>query len=282
MPELPEVHALAGDLESRLRGLSVQRLDVLAFHALKTFDPPPTALTGQTVEQVGRHGKFLDLQIGNLHLIIHLALAGWIRWRDQAPTSMPSRKSPIAARLVTENGSGIDITEAGTRKGLALHIVTEPSEVPGIADLGPDALDVTEAQFSQILQAAGRSPIKKVLRKQSVIAGIGNAYSDEILHRAKMSPFQPAAMKPDDAAALYTAMRQSLQEALTRAEGQAASELKKEKKSGLRVHGRFGEPCPECGDTIKQVVYSDSSFQYCPGCQNNGKAFSDRGIDRLL
>ncbi|GFZ97946.1 Fpg/Nei family DNA glycosylase [Nesterenkonia alkaliphila] len=282
MPELPEVHALAIDLESRLKGRVVQRLDVLAFYALKTFDPPVTALAGQVVQRVDRHGKFLDLLIGGLHLTIHLSLAGWIRWRDKAPAGMPSRKSPIAARLVLEGGTGLDITEAGTHKGLALHIVRNPSEVPGIAQLGPDALEIDEAGFAEILQAAGRAQLKGVLRKQSIIAGIGNAYSDEILHAAKMSPFRPANMGAEDTARLYAAMRQTLQEAIARAEGQPASELKKEKKTALRVHGRFGEPCPECGETIKQVVYSGSSFQYCPACQNEGKTFSDRGIDRLL
>lgn len=282
MPELPEVHALAVDCESRLAGSRVDRLDVLAFHALKTFDPPVTALSGQTVLRVDRYGKWLDIVIGEQHLVIHLSLAGWIRWRDKAPAGMPSRKSPIAARLVLEDGTGLDITEAGTHKALALHIVRDPAEVPPISMLGPDALALDEAEFAAILQSAGRGKIKKVLTKQSIIAGIGNAYSDEILHAAKMSPFQPADMKHDDAAGLYAAMRETLLAALARAEGQPASELKREKKSGLRVHGRFGEPCPACGDTIKQVVYSGSSFQYCPTCQNEGKSFSDRGIDRLM
>lgn len=282
MPELPEVHALAVDLESRLTGRRVDRLDVLAFHALKTFDPPVSALAGQRVQRVDRHGKFLDLVIGDLHVVIHLSLAGWIRWREKAPTGMPSRKSPIAARLVLEDGSGIDITEAGTRKALALSIVRDPAEVPRVAKLGPDALGINEAEFVEILKAAGRGRIKSVLRQQSIIAGIGNAYSDEILHVAKMSPFHPADMTQHDAARLFTAMRETLQDAISRAEGHSASELKKEKKPAMRVHGRFGEACPECGDTIKQVVYSDSSFQYCPTCQNQGKAFSDRGMDRLL
>lgn len=282
VPELPEVHALAVDLESRLKGRQVDRLDVLAFHSLKTFDPPASALAGEAVQGVGRHGKFLDFLIGGLHLTIHLSLAGWIRWREKAPSGMPSRKSPIAARLVLDDGAGIDIIEAGTRKALALHIVRDPAEVPGIEKLGPDALEIDEAGFAEILGTAGRARIKNVLTKQSIIAGIGNAYSDEILHAAKMSPFQPAKMGPDDVAGLYAAMRRTLQEASARAEGSPASELKKEKKTALRVHGRFGEPCPECGEPIKQVVYSGSSFQYCPVCQNEGKSFSDRGMDRLF
>lgn len=282
MPELPEVHALVVDLESRLRGRTVDRFEVLSFHALKTFDPPASALAGQTVQQVDRHGKFLDVLIGELHLIVHLSLAGWIRWRDTAPSGMPPRKSPISACLVLDDGTGLDITEAGTRKALALHIVGDPAEVPGVAALGPDALQIDEAGFADILKAAGRSRIKNVLRKQSIIAGIGNAYSDEILHAARMWPFQPADMEPEAAIRLYAAMRRTLREAITRAEGHTVSELKREKKTALRIHGRFGEPCPDCGEPIKQVVYSGSSFQYCPVCQNEGKTFSDRGMDRLF
>jgi formamidopyrimidine-DNA glycosylase len=121
-----------------------------------------------------------------------------------------------------------------------------------------------------------------VLRHQGTIAGIGNAYSDEILHVAKMSPFKPADMPSEDVATLYTAMRETLADALARADGISASELKAEKKSGLRVHGRTSEPCPVCGDTVRQVIYSDSTFQYCPTCQTGGKPLADRVLSRLL
>ncbi|WP_147107051.1 Fpg/Nei family DNA glycosylase [Nesterenkonia populi] len=282
MPELPEVHALAVDLQHRLKGRTVERLDVTAFHALKTFDPPVSAVSGQTVRAVGRIGKFLDIMIGELHLVIHLSLAGWIRWRDSAPQGRPSPKSPIGARLVLDDGTGLDITEAGTRKALALHLVHEPQQVPGVAKLGPDALELDEAGFAEVLRGAGRARIKNVLKTQQHIAGVGNAYSDEILHAAKMSPFKSADMGPDEVARLHQAMQAALTEAMSRAEGRPASDLKKEKKSALKVHGRFGEPCPDCGNTIKQVAYSDSSFQYCPTCQNEGKTFSDRGMDRLF
>ncbi|MCI2266164.1 Fpg/Nei family DNA glycosylase [Sediminivirga luteola] len=282
MPELPEVHALAVDLTSRLGGRAIDRLEVLAFQALKTTDPPVTALAGLTVHEVRRHGKFLDIVAGDLHLVIHLSLAGWIRWREHAPAPSASRRSTVAARLVLDDGSGIDITEAGTRKALALHLVRDPQDVPGIAKLGPDALEVDEADFAQILASAGRTRIKNLLKKQPLIAGIGNAYSDEILHAARMSPFQLAAMEPEQVSRLYAAMRDTLRTAVDRAEGQPASELKREKKGSMAVHGRFGESCPVCGDTIQQVVYSDSTFQYCPTCQTGGKKLSDRGMDRLL
>lgn len=282
MPELPEVHALAADLSSRLGDRHVERLDLVSFTALKTFDPPASALNRLQVRAVTRHGKFLDFVIGELHLVVHLALAGWIRWRKDAPLSARPRKSAIAARLVLEDGSGVDFTEAGTKKSLALYLVKDPAEVPGIAQLGPDALAVNQEEFAQLLAGQGKARIKTVLRKQSVLAGIGNVYSDEILHAARMSPFHPADMNDDDAARLYAAMRQVLLQAIDRTEGHPASELKKEKKSALSVHGRFGESCPVCADSVQQVVYADSSFQYCPTCQTGGKKLSDRGMDRLL
>ncbi len=203
MPELPEVHALAEDLGRRLRGRTIDRLDIVAFPALKTFDPAVSALNGLTVGEVTRHGKFLDLGVGELHLVMHLARAGWVRWREGPPASSGRPgKGPLAARLVLDDGSGLDITEAGTKKSLAIHVVRDPADVPGIARLGPDPLELSLDEFARILTAAGRSQIKGVLRSQSIIAGIGNAYSDEILHAARMSPFKPAAMTADESARL--------------------------------------------------------------------------------
>lgn len=285
MPELPEVHSLAVDLGARLTGRTVDRLDLVSFAALKTFDLPPSALHGNTVGEILRHGKFLDLAVGELHLVMHLARAGWIRWREGAPASSGrSGRGPLAARLVLDDGSGLDITEAGTKKSLAIYVVRDPSEVPGIERLGADPLaeSFTVSTLAAILAGAGRAQIKGVLRNQSLIAGIGNAYSDEILHAARMSPFKPAAMSPDDVSALFTAMQGSLRDAVSRSEGLAASELKQEKKSGLRVHGRNGQACPVCGDTIRQVRFADSTLEYCPTCQTGGKPLADRVLSRLL
>ena len=285
MPELPEVTALAADLGSRLAGRTVSRLELTSFSALKTFEIPVDALAEQTVSAVARHGKFLDFSIGDVHLVMHLARAGWIRWREAAPK--PSKalgRGPLTARLLLDDGSGFDVTEAGTKKSLAIYLVRDVAEVPGIARLGPEPLDpaFTEAVFADILKRAGRAQVKGVLRNQSVIAGIGNAYSDEILHVAKMSPFKPAAMPEADASRLYSALQSTLRDAIARAEGLAASELKAEKKSGMRVHGRTGLPCPVCGDTVRQVIFADSTLQYCPTCQTGGKPLADRVLSRLL
>jgi formamidopyrimidine-DNA glycosylase len=285
VPELPEVQALATDLGSRLAGRIVDRLDLVSFAALKTFDPPPSALHGLVASEVTRHGKYLDLLIGDLHLIMHLARAGWIRWREGAPggTGRPGR-GPLAARLVLDDGSGFDVTEAGTKKSLAIYLVRDPADVPGIARLGPEPLDesFTEESLARILAKAGRAQIKGVLRNQSTIAGIGNAYSDEILHVARMSPYKPAAMTREEVASLYAAIQETLRAAVARADGLAASELKAEKKSNLRVHGRNGELCPVCADTIRQVRFADSTLEYCPTCQTGGKPLADRVLSRLL
>jgi formamidopyrimidine-DNA glycosylase len=286
MPELPEVQALAADLDGRLRGRVVARLELLSFAALKTFDPPVSTLADQIVHSVARHGKFLDFSIGDVHLVMHLARAGWVRWNDGTRPTPPARpgKSPLAARLRLDDGTGIDITEAGTKKSLAIYLVRTATEVPGIARLGPDPLSegFTLGVFQGILAAAGRAQIKGVLRNQSIIAGIGNAYSDEILHVARMSPFKPASMGAEETARLYDAMQSTLRDAISRSEGLAASELKREKKSGMRVHGRTGEPCPVCGDTVRQVIFADSTLQYCPTCQTGGKPLADRVLSRLL
>jgi DNA-formamidopyrimidine glycosylase len=286
MPELPEVESLAEFLREHAKGHAVARADAASFSVLKTFDPPLASLAGQVITEVGRHGKFLDIATDQgLHLIIHLARAGWLRWREDLPSAPPKPgKSPLAFRLTLDDGSGFDLTEAGTHKRLAVYLVRDPAEVPGIASLGPDPLaaDFTADTLAALL-AGRRTQVKGLLRDQKVIAGIGNAYSDEVLHVAKMSPFKIAAsMTPDDVAVLYDAIKTTLTEAVERSAGLAAADLKGEKKSGLRVHGRTGRACPECGDTIREVSFADSSLQYCPTCQTGGKPLADRRLSRLL
>ncbi|MDT0323385.1 Fpg/Nei family DNA glycosylase [Streptomyces millisiae] len=287
MPELPEVEALRDFLTGSAVGHRVRRAMPVAFHVLKTYDPPLTAVEGQPVTAVSRHGKFLDLTVGELHLVIHLARAGWLRWQDHLPATPPRPgKGPLALRVAldTPEGAGFDLTEAGTQKRLAVYCVRDPAEVPGVARLGPDPLapDFTPAALAALLRDENRR-LKGVLRDQSVLAGIGNAYSDEILHAARMSPYRLAArLDETEVAALHAALTDTLRAAVDRASGLAAGRLKAEKKSGLRVHGRTGEPCPVCGDTIREVSFSDSSLQYCATCQTDGKPLADRRLSRLL
>jgi formamidopyrimidine-DNA glycosylase len=287
MPELPEVEALALDLKGRLDGHAIAKVHLAAFSALKTFDPPVQALEGTLVDDVTRHGKFLDIEASGLHLVFHLARAGWIRWKDELPTvpPRPNSKSGLAVRVVLDDGSGIDVTEAGTKKSLAAYVVRSPQDVPGIASLGPDPLDdaFTRDTLADILEAAGRAQIKGVLRHQGTIAGIGNAYSDEILHTAKMSPFKPAnSLTSAELDQLFAAIKDELGDAVARSRGLPASELKGEKKTNMAVHGRTGEQCPVCGDVVREVSFADTSLQYCATCQTGGKPLADRRLSRLL
>jgi formamidopyrimidine-DNA glycosylase len=283
MPELPEVEALADFLRERAAGHAVDRVDVSAISALKTYDPPVTALHGLPVTGAGRHGKFLDIAIGDLHLVIHLARAGWLHYRDSLGTTpLKPGKGPIALRVRLDDGSGFDLTEAGTQKKLAAYLVTDPAVVPGIAKLGPDVLAATPGEFAARIRSR-RGQLKGVLTDQSVLAGVGNAYSDEILHAARLSPFAISDKLPDEAMArLYEATQAVLRGAVTRSVGQQAAKLKGEKRSGLAVHARTGLPCPVCGDTVREVSFADSSLQYCPTCQTGGKPLADRRLSRLV
>ncbi|MDP9399079.1 MAG: Fpg/Nei family DNA glycosylase [Actinomycetota bacterium] len=285
MPELPEVVALAEFLDGRVRGHAVTRVDVASVHVLKTYDPPLSALGGLELTGATRHGKFLDLDVSGLHLVIHLARAGWLQWRETLPAASPRPgKGPLALRLHLEDGSGFDLTEAGTQKRLAVYLVRDPRDVPGVARLGIDPLDPAfTADTLAALLAGSRQQVKGLLRDQAVIAGIGNAYSDEVLHVARLSPFKPAGnLSPEEVTRLYAAIVGTLRDAVERSRGLAAGNLKTEKKLGLRVHGRTGEACPVCGDTVREVSFADSSLQYCPTCQTDGKLLADRRLSRLL
>ncbi|WP_434742143.1 Fpg/Nei family DNA glycosylase [Micromonospora sp. SH-82] len=285
MPELPEVEALAGYLRQRTVGRRVDRLDVAAVSALKTYDPPTTAVAGRTVVDARRHGKFLDVVVdGDLHLVVHLARAGWLHYREGFPSAAPLRpgKGPIALRVRLDDGSGFDLTEAGTQKSLAVYLVTDPAQVPGVARLGPDALSVDQSVFAERIRSR-RGQVKGVLTDQQVLAGVGNAYSDEILHAAKLSPFALTDRLTDEQlTTLHAATRRVLTEAVQRSVGQRAAELKSEKRSGLQVHARTGLPCPVCGDTVREVSFSGSSLQYCPACQTDGRTLADRRLSRLV
>ena len=295
MPELPEVAAIADYVDGRAAGLPIRRVDVASLSVLKTADPPYTALTDRIVESVGRVGKYLVIRTipGSaataseplLQLVIHLSRAGWVRWsEDLSPKPLrPGGKSPIALRVHCGlPGEGFDVTEAGTQKRLAVWLVRDLADVERIAGLGPDALELTSEQFAEIL-AGTTGRIKNVLTDQHTIAGIGNAYSDEILHTARLSPFASSkTLKADQVATLYDAMRGVLTDATGRLEGQAVARLKSEKRTGLRVHARTGLPCPVCGDIVREVSFADRSFQYCATCQTGGKVLADRRMSRLL
>jgi formamidopyrimidine-DNA glycosylase len=290
MPELPEVQAIADYVDGRAAGLPIRRVDVASLAVLKTADPPYTALTGRIIESVGRIGKYLVItttsdEPGNLFLIIHLSRAGWLRWSDNLSPAppRPGGKGPIALRVHCGlPGEGFDVTEAGTQKRLAVWLVRDPDEVERIKTLGPDALALTRNEFGDLLSATG-ARIKTVLTDQRTLSGIGNAYSDEILHTAQLSPFATAkGLSAGQVDTLYAVTHEVLDAAIGRLEGQEVARLKGEKRSGLRVHARTGLPCPVCGDTVREVSFTDRSFQYCPTCQTGGKVLADRRMSRLL
>ncbi len=301
MPELPEVEALARFLGERTSGRTITAADVGNIAALKTYDPPLSALVGATVRGWERHGKWLDLVSftpdvepedgGDPHLLFHLSRGGWLRWYDKVPTTAvrprlggSARGAVIALRVKLDDGSGFDLTEAGTQKRLAVHVVHSPEDVPQVASLGPDPLsDEFTVDTLRDLVRGKNQQIKGLLRDQNAIAGIGNAYSDEILHVARMSPFKlTRTFTDDDVDGLYTALVQTLADAVAASSGKPAKELKDAKRQGMRVHGRTGETCPECGDVVREVSFADRSLQYCATCQTGGQPLADRRLSRLL
>jgi len=285
VPELPEVQALVDFLREATNGLAIVAVELGSISVLKTYDPAPSSLHGLPINNVARHGKFIDIEAEGLHLVFHLARAGWLRWSDALPaTTIRPGKSPIALRCRLSDGSGFDLTEAGTRKRLAAYIVSDPAQVPGITRLGPDpmAADFTAADFAAMLRGR-RTQVKGLLKDQEFLAGVGNAYADEVLHAAGLSPFALASgLDEEQVKRLYAALRDTLAVAVNAASGKPAKELKDAKRAGMRVHGRTGQACPVCGDVVREVSFAESSLQYCATCQTGGKPLADRRMSRLL
>jgi formamidopyrimidine-DNA glycosylase len=289
VPELPEVEALTRFLTEKVGGTTIERAEVAALSALKTYDPPISVLVGRRIASCERRGKYLCLRTTgegpDRWLVVHLSRAGWVQWRDRvtAARAKPG-KGPLALRVGVSGGSGFDITEQGTEKRLALWMVDDPADVPGVARLGPDPLDpgFSVAALDAILAGRGAN-LKTVLVDQSILAGVGNAYSDEALHAARLSPFKPAGkLTPTETAALHAALVGVLGDAVGRSLGLPAKGLKGEKRDGMAVHGRTGAACPVCGDVVREVSFSNRSLQYCATCQTGGKPLADRRLSRLL
>ncbi len=285
MPELPEVESLARYLAEVAVGRVIEKVEVASLSALKSFDPPVSALAGHTLTGTGRKGKFLLLQTEGPWLVLHLARSGWLRWRDPLPAA-PAKpgKGPLALRVRFDGGVGFEVTEAAKEKRLAVYVVGDPADVEHVATLGPDPLDPSfTPDVLRRLLASTTGQVKGALTDQRLLAGVGNAYSDEALHLARLSPFKSAnKLTADEVDRLHAALTGSLTDAVQRSLGLPASGLKSEKKSGMRVHGRTGEPCPVCDDTIREVSFSTKSLQYCPTCQTGGKPLADRRLSRLL
>jgi len=286
VPELPEVQALADYLGQVAHGLAVERVQPTSFSVLKTYDPPVEALVGRRLTATGRKGKYLLVDHDGLFLVLHLARSGWLRWKDPLPTTpLKMGKGPMALRVRYEGDVGFDVTEASTDKRVAAWVTHDPEDIEHVHTLGVDPLDAafTTGRLQELLADAGGTQVKGALTDQRLIAGVGNAYSDEALHVARLSPFKKAdKLTPDEVERLHDAVVGVLQDAVARSEGLAAKDLKSEKKSGMRVHGRTGQACPVCGDTVRQVAFATKSLQYCPTCQTGGKPLADRRLSRLL
>ena len=286
MPELPEVESLTKFLAEQATGRTIEKVEVAAISALKTFDPPVDALVGLEVTGCRRRGKYLQLHVDPYWLVLHLARGGWVKWHDAMKPAKPTRpgRGPLALRVRMSGGAGFEVTEMGTEKRLAVWVVRDPMDIEFVATLGPDPLDPSfdAATLGKLLDGS-TAQIKKALTDQRLIAGVGNAYSDDALHLAKLSPFKTAGkLSAEEVERLYGALRDVLTDAVERSAGLPAAGLKAEKKSGMRVHGRKGEACPECDDTIREVAFATKSLQYCATCQTGGKPLADRRMSRLL
>jgi len=269
MPEAPEVEALTLFLRGRLAGAVVREVDLVEGRALKTRARPLAELAGRTVTDVTRHGKHVDLDVDGVHLGIGFGRAGWATWTDTgAAAESSSSSAPEIARLVVDDGV-LGITDAGEWLSVQLHVVDTPDEVPAVAKLGPDALD---PHFSRDMLAAAlgrrRKQLKALLQEQETLSGIGNAYSDEILFAARLSPIAHAAsLSDDDITRLHRALHDTLASAVIARRRVPIAEQKVAKVASMRVHGRTGEPCPGGDGLVEDIPGTKGSGQWCPACQ---------------
>ncbi|MCC2030589.1 DNA-formamidopyrimidine glycosylase family protein [Microbacterium allomyrinae] len=277
MPESPEVEALTRFLDDEASGREIVAVDVLEFRTVKTRATPPAALVGRTISGARRYGKHVALAVGDANLVVSLGRHGWARWHSGEPrhehsSAETSVAPPALAAFDLGDDTTLEVTDAGTWVSLGLFVVGDPAEVPAIAKLGPDPADpsFTRAQFDTAL-GGRRKQIKAILQEQESIGGIGNAYSDEILHLAQVSPVaHAAALRSDETDRLFDATLTTVRGAIEARRGIPIDGLKAAKVASMRVHRRGGETCVTCGDTIRDFTFSSTSAQYCPTCQTDG------------
>lgn len=269
MPEAPEVEALTLFLRERLVGYAVRGAEVVEFRAMKTRERPLDGLVGREVTGVARYGKHIDIDLDGVHLALGFGRAGWATWSDHASASeAPASGAAVTARVTFDDGV-LGITDAGDWLSVQLHVVDDPRDVPAVAKLGPDAADPAFSR-EDLARALGRrrKQIKALLQEQESMAGIGNAYSDEILFVARLSPVAHAAsLTEDEVTRLHAALREVLDEAVAARRSVPIAEQKAAKVAAMRVHGRTGEPCPGCDGTIEDIPGTKGAGQYCPSCQ---------------
>ncbi len=281
MPEMPELEVYAENLTTLLAGREVRGVQVLNVFTVRTADPPLSSIVGHRVEVVRRHGKRLVVSLdGPLHLVIHLKLSGRLRWHP--PTTKLNRGTGCL-KLDFDRGS-LHMTEASKQKSASLYLVRDLAACPDL-DRGVEPLAVSLSRMKELLTAENRQ-LKSALTDQRLVMGIGNAYSDEVLFAARLSPLKlTGRLTSSECEALHGAMQRVLRAWVVRIRDKAAGGLPTEQadwRKEMKVHGKFKGPCPVCGGRIERIAYADSETHYCPGCQTGGKKLSDRGIDRLL
>jgi len=279
VPELPDIVVYLEALDPRIRGRTLERVRLASPFLVRTVDPPPQAVEGKTVRELRRIGKRIAIGVdGGVWLVLHLMIAGRLHWR--APGAKLGGRNALAA-LDFADGSLV-LTEAGSRKRASLHVVES------LAALDPGGLEVLSAsldEFAAALTSANHT-LKRALTDPRLFSGIGNAYSDEILHCARLSPLAlTQKLKPDEIRSLYEATRETLEYWVDRLRAEAGDGFPEKVtafRNGMAVHGRYGQPCPDCGTKVRRIRYAANETNYCPHCQTGGRLLADRALSRLL
>jgi len=300
VPELPDITVYIEALEQRVLGHALERIQIAGPSLLRTADPPITAAEGRKVEEIRRVGKRIAFGLEStsksderLWLVLHLMIAGRLHWSDK-------RKIPDGRRVLAAfdfDSGTLTLTEAGTRKRASVHLLRGDAALEAVNPGGMDVMSASLAEFTRVLTASNHT-LKRSLTDPHYFSGIGNAYSDEILHAAQLSPVAlTQRLKPEEIARLYRATQNTLLEWIDRLRKESGLELSggnakrknskfPEKVTAFRpemaVHGRYGQPCPRCGTKVQRIRYASNETNYCPHCQTEGKLLADRSLSRLL
>jgi formamidopyrimidine-DNA glycosylase len=282
MPELPDVTVYVEALTARIVGHTLRRTAIRGPFLLRSVSPPVESVQGKTVRQVRRVGKRIAIGLeDDLWLVLHLMIAGRLHWRESAPKL--AVRGPLA--LFQFDSGTLTLTEAGTQHRAALHVVAGEEGLRSLDAGGIEVLEASLAEFAAVLQSANHT-LKRALTDPRLFSGVGNAYSDEILHRAGLSPVAlTQKMTPGAIERLYRATREALVEWTDRLRQQSRGAFPEKVtafREGMAVHGRYGKPCPRCGTSIQRIRYASNETNYCPACQTGGKLLADRGLSRLL
>jgi formamidopyrimidine-DNA glycosylase len=282
MPELPDISAYLTALDTRIMGNRLERVRIATPFLLRTIDPPPTAAEGRVIRELERVGKRIAIGLeGDLWLVLHLMIAGRLHWKP--PGTKIVGKVGLAA-FDFPDGS-LTLTEAGSKRRASLHVLSGKAGLDSLDPGGIDVLDSDEATFRAVLTAENHT-LKRALTDPRVLSGIGNSYSDEILHAAQLSPLaQTQKLTAAQWSQLYKATQETLRLWIDRLNAEARRSFP-EKVTAFRpemtAHGKFGEPCARCGEKIQRIRYADNETDYCAKCQTGGKVLADRGLSRLL